>query len=231
MTAINMIVHPKAVYILTDGAGYKPDGEILTIQQKVIALSPLNTVLAARGVVALLHAYAEHISSSFSSFDDLLAGVISNVRAMGEHLRTGLSAEVIDAPFDLMIAGWSESRDRGEVYGLFNHETYGLPAWSLVPIEEGCLTPGDQGFTDRLREAGIDPRSEAFDPAADGLRILEEQRAMPWPALGGGEPIYGVGGFGQLTTLERDRITTRILKRWPDAIGEKITAAGAAKAA
>jgi hypothetical protein len=37
------------------------------------------------------------------------------------------------------------------------------------------------------------------------------------------DPLCGVGGFVQITTVREHGIATRILKRWHDAIGEKLT--------
>ena len=74
----------------------------------------------------------------------------------------------------------------------------------------------------------IVPESLAtFDPFTHGVRLMEAQRrvvgAMDNGAGKNGVTGHGVGGFAQLTTLQRDGIiTTRILRRWPDEVGERI---------
>jgi len=223
MTAINVFIRPDAVHVLTDGAGYAPDGRLLTIEQKVIPLASLSVVLAARGIIGLLHLYAEQISKSFTTFDGLVEGVTAEVWKVIEHSQGKFSPGILEAHFDLIIAGWSERRDRAEMYLLCNHDTYGIPAWELAQADDGYISPGSEELFARLRARGVDV-FEKLDPETDGLRIIEEQRGMTWPPAAGGEPIRVVGGFCQLTTVRRDEITTRILKRWPDRIGERIDA-------
>ena len=36
-------------------------------------------------------------------------------------------------------------------------------------------------------------------------------------------PVHMVGAFAQLTTITRDAIVTKVIKRWPDLIGCPIT--------
>lgn len=51
------------------------------------------------------------------------------------------------------------------------------------------------------------------DPEAWALRLMEAQRAHKLP-LENGHEVVAAGAFCQLTTLTRDSITTRVLKRW-----------------
>jgi hypothetical protein len=62
--------------------------------------------------------------------------------------------------------------------------------------------------------------ADHVDPMADGLRALNVLRRHPvvYPNGGG-----GVGGFAQLTTVSRYAITTSIIHRWPDRVGEPIS--------
>lgn len=67
------------------------------------------------------------------------------------------------------------------------------------------------------------PRSsDLLDPATfninrDAIRLLEAQRAVIWP---GGHRM--VGGFIELTRVDRFGVKSRVLHRWPDEIGRKI---------
>lgn len=221
MTAINVLLSPTAVHVLSDGAGYLPDGTIVSIQSKVLPIAGANAVLAARGYIAFAHLFAERLAA-FGSFDELAAGATAAILEVIAHARGKFAPGVLDEPLDLVLAGWSESRDQAEAFALFNHDAYGIPAWELTPIGEGYISPGNADFFERLEEIGLDPLSSDFDPQTDGLRLLEEQRAMRWPLLGGGETIRSVGGFCQLTMVRRDEISSRILKRWPDEVGRKI---------
>ena len=53
------------------------------------------------------------------------------------------------------------------------------------------------------------------DPATDGVKVFEVLRRHRAPSA-------LVGGFVRLTTVTRDAVTTRIIHRWPDRVGEPI---------
>jgi hypothetical protein len=48
--------------------------------------------------------------------------------------------------------------------------------------------------------------------------MMEAQRHVSG-VQGGDRPVYGVGAFAQATTVTRDGISSRILRRWADSIG------------
>jgi hypothetical protein len=68
----------------------------------------------------------------------------------------------------------------------------------------------------------FDPRS--FDPATDGLALMEHCRRTPADnGIWGDHEHYGVGGFAELTTIGPAGITQRKLKTWTeDKIGQRI---------
>lgn len=226
MSALNAILTPEAVHVLTDGAGYGPDGTLTGITSKVAALPHLSAVLAARGKTFALPTIAAALNdrSPPGGFDELQAGmVVEKTRMVLEQLPALAAAQnlpeaAVAGPFELILAGWSTARQRPELYALHTVPSEHFRPWQLTPVEDGYLTPGDGAFVNGLVEV-ID--FGRFDPERDGLRIVEAQRARAWP-IPGGAVAHGVGGFVQLTSVTRDAVTSRILKRWNDSLGEKI---------
>lgn len=123
--------------------------------------------------------------------------------------------------FDLFIAGWSHERSQGESYVIVNHGNYGILPWTLQPLDPVALAPMDQETFDRIKLTDQELKGK-LDPVKDGLRIIEAQRHTKGIQGDETEPSHGVGGFAQLTTINANTIKTRIIKRWPDPIGEKL---------
>lgn len=117
---------------------------------------------------------------------------------------------------EFLIAGWSAKNDRPECYVLATHNGAGLPAWELVPAMDGWLT--HEELIQRLQAIGVNFDLPDFDPAREGLKIALEQRARRWK-MQTGQAIHCMGGFIQLTTVEKDRTSTRILTHFADQIG------------
>ena len=187
----------------------------------MLPVAHLKAAFAGRGPKVLLPLLSEHISSNFASFDEMLLGVVNQVRAASVLYRGLLERCEHGSTFDLVIAGWSDERRRGETYVLTDHGRYGFPPWTLKDFGKVLIMPADAETMGRIR---LTPRELEghLDPVRDGLRILEAQRHTKGLQGAETEPSHGVGGFAQLTTITAREITTRILKWWPDLIGQKL---------
>lgn len=217
MTAINVFCRGRAVHLLTDGAYLSPDGVLRLIGPKVRTLPHLNAMAIMRGPFDLESAFVNALGTAMTSFDHLLANFESAVNTIADAHAAANGFE----SFDLVVAGVSEFYQMPKVIGAFCGETAGTNR-TVVQSLSDWTAPMTAGIRARLAARGIDPESPSFDPERDGLTLLEEQRReviqpQGWPA------IHIVGGFAQLTTLTTDGITTRVLKRWPDKVNEKIS--------
>ena len=220
MSAVNIIRVPDAVHIFTDGASYHADGRLGAVGQKVWPLAHLNAALICRGPHLLMPSLIGRISTVFASFDELVAGIVQLAMiAFAEHKAT-LDCCELGPDFDLFIAGWSEARGRGESYVVCSHSTH-VEAWSLAPLDDVALSPFNDEFglwmtANAERLAATDSMSEM------GAEMMEAQRGIKGDHAGKGAPIHGVGGFCQWTMITPCTITTGIVRRWPDAIGEPL---------
>ena len=113
--------------------------------------------------------------------------------------------------FEVIIAGWSDRDDAPAAHVLTGHAKEGWPAYRCRPVTRFQTPMGDISF--RINRA---------DPAGSGLKLMEEQRRKKFELVGGSKPVFAIGGFCQHTVVSRDGLSMKILKRWPDKIGQLI---------
>lgn len=215
MTAVNVLIHENAAHLLTDGAGYDIEGTLLSPTTKVQMLPHLNAAVAGRGAAALPAIYAQALGSVSDSFDEAKGKAVQCLREVsplfGLHPTDGL---------EVVVAGISEARGP-EAYAIFSHDRYGIEPYTIADFDMLGMTPGEcvsEFLASLPNGAETDPND--IDPAVDGLRLLEMQRGTKVDSQIGNASV--VGCFAQLTTITRDGISTRILKRWDDVRGQKI---------
>lgn len=153
------------------------------------------------------------IANTAASYDELKASFAAHLRGWAEpaiptwRKTWGPEAHL----FDVCVAGWSETNGP-DAFVISNMDHPGVAPFVVYPIEGALVTPTNAEIDAYVQ--GID----VLDADCDGVAILELQRAYREPAW----PWCRVGAFAQLTTVEMDRITTRIIHRWPDRIGERL---------
>ena len=229
MTAIIVIRQPDAVYIATDGAVCEA-GLFVGLQAKAIVAPHLPAIFTFRGYSYLFAAVHEHLGGGeHATFDDMLANAVASMRTAYEEAANWPAYRASHC-FDLVIAGWSAKRARAEAYLLSNSESDGTPAWTLRELGTIAMAPPlDDAIAERFRLR--DPRAllNELHPAQAALRLMEAQRHVTGSVDDESAEYHSVGGFCQLTVLDRDAIATRILKRWPaPAIGEPLDPMSAA---
>ena len=222
MTAANTIVHQDHVDILSDGAIYDYDGALTATVSKVWALPPLPAALTARGPAFLLPFLAVRVSDAAGSFDDLLPIIVEQARKSAELDASLFEHHPAGQSFELFVAGWSAQHRRAMAFTLASFETCGRESWTLHDIGPGIVSPADEALGERIGDLEINLLSADCVPEIDGLILLEEQRARSWPITGTDRVEHIVGGHAQLTTVNEQGVTSRILRRWPDRIGQRI---------
>lgn len=217
MTAINALVRRDRVHVMTDGAVYQPDGAVIGSMQKLYILAHADAVLAYRGPTYIGPTlYGCLNAASLTGFDDLLSKLIPAVLHTLDSL-AGLDPEVVaeaNARLDLrradvVVAGWSRARGRGEIYKLDTS----AEEWRVEPQGDGFLMPGDNpALMERLAAHGWDLSDERQDERRL-LELLHHQRAVV-DILPDGARFSTVGAFAQHTVISAQGIATRIVERW-----------------
>lgn len=227
MTAINALVRRDRVHVMTDGAVYQPDGAVVGSMQKVYVLAQADAVLAIRGPTYIgPPLYGALNGASLTGFDDLLSTLIPAVLHTLDSLAAFDSEVVAEANArldlrraDVVVAGWSRARGRGEIHKLDTS----AEEWRLEPQGEGFIMPGDNpALMARLEAHGWDLSDERQDERRL-IELLRHQRAVP-TSLTGGPQFVTVGAFAQHTVITAQGIATRIVERWADRISEAVRA-------
>ncbi len=114
--------------------------------------------------------------------------------------------------FETVVVGWSEGNGRPEANGAFRGLFGKLPdrprqikCWNFYPWDAQERRPEPTGDVD-----------------ADAIAVMEIQRGLKMRATDGpGIETSGAGGFIQRTSVTREGISIKVLKRWPeDVIGK-----------
>jgi len=220
MTAINVLVRRDRVHVMTDGAVFLPEGEVIGSMQKVYILAQADAVLAIRGPTYIGPAlYGALNGSSLTGFDDLLAKLIPAVRHSLDSLRF-LDPEAVAAAgkrldlrrADVVVAGWSRARGGGEIHKLDTS----AEEWRIEPQGEGFIMPGDNpALMERLQAHSWDLSDERQDERRL-LELVHHQCAVD-DLLPNGALFPTAGAFAQYTVITAQGISTRIVERWPVA--------------
>lgn len=189
MTAINVLKLPGSVHLLTDGR--VSDGVGFGTVAKMMPLAHLNAAVAIRGPARLLGLMALILCPKAASFDDLV-GELRRLEWICGQMSEPWQIETLAADFDVVIAGIGSAGPAA--YLVSNHAKHGFAPWQVFEIPHFLVTPPvGQYLFDRV--FGAD------DPLAEMPRLVDAQRAHP-----------SVGGFAQLTSIDRAGISTRIVR-------------------
>jgi hypothetical protein len=160
----------------------------------------------------------ELLSKAADTYDGLKEKAAEVVREIDTDFAPFADAFAMgETPLAIVVAGFGAAGP--DSYVVANHGKYpGIAPFTVTPTGPIAIMPqiDVQAWADSIGRNIA--RADDLDPAVDGLRLLEIQRATPVPVLGN-ESVQAriVGAFAQLTTIKRDgMITTRVLKRWDD---------------
>ncbi len=217
MSLMTAYIKPDCIHVFADGAFYDTEtGILMRVENKICPLPGLNAVFSSRGSSpAFAGFYAAVAAFSFEAFDDL-TNALPEVWAVFDALMGDVGCEI-------MIAGWSESRARGEVYA---RATHAYSKWGGM---------SETGATYRWVEGGVsfgvDGRDwPEGDPTEDNcapmVAAIEKARSIQYDLHCGEQDTenmgYAIGGHIQHVVLGSHVMGTEILKVWPDVIGEPI---------
>lgn len=201
MTALNLYRTGDAVHVFTDGGFYDDEnGVLLDFGSKIYRLDPHKAVFALSGRVedansvayALLRSPVRRAADLLADFDGIVDGAADPRHS-----------------FQSVIAGWDD-------------ETSAPFARLLVRFDSGETQGMDVNSV--MTSPGVVAQFNPDDPARSGLAIMENQRRQRFKPEGrkGDRLLYVVGGFCEHTRISQSGVERRILKTWPDTIGQPI---------
>lgn len=222
MSALSGLVQAGAAYLFTDGATYTWEGVVRSIAPKVVVLDEAHMAIGWSGYgdpKDLTKGLKRRRARSQTEVMDALPEIVreyvdTNVRRYPDFYREHLGISLLVALWNDGPQLWALHSDQA-VFGARNIPYQPLRLHGHLDVE-----PGTESAIFGRAVNLLDPAS--FDPAVDGLALLEHQRRQPLDDGHGGQPRFMVGGFAQLTAVSAAGIETRVLRRWPDKVGRKI---------
>ncbi|HEY4200057.1 MAG TPA: hypothetical protein VGM83_05815 [Devosiaceae bacterium] len=219
MSSIVVLRQTDRVSVLTDGAAYRNDGTIVGENAKVYALPHLNAVITVRGSQAAFAMIAGWLTCNVFAYNDLR-------HSLPEILSVLTPADGAGETIEVVVAGFTNAGGADSFF-IVNHDRHPeAPILKALTIGGISMMPGGDSVKVAVEPLFPVPMTnvDQLDPEEIGLAIMGAQRQIldDVPGLLRAAKAHLVGRFAQMTSIYRDHIDTRILKRWPDPIGDKI---------
>jgi hypothetical protein len=235
MTAIAIVRQRSAIHVLSDGAFCDSDtGIVKFIGSKQWYSLDVPCVIVARGQPLYCALVCSNMLVAAPQFDEFKPHLLEHLKHRRQSWEAmaakGASAAELEhvRQFEISVVGFSQKRDAFETWFVAGHDGYGgddgPAAWEPVNQTEP-MRAGPIPSAEAMASLGWElPDVDDFEPVEDGRMLLEAQRRTLVQLYGTQreEPLCFVGGFAQLTTLTSDSITSRIIGRWPDKVGEPL---------
>lgn len=210
--------------MISDGVGLGGDARVASIGTKVVMMPLIDAVIGMRGnamITTLLMAALAADWQKFGTFDGFKAGLVDHLRAIfvavGSQWKQTQGADCLE--MDVIVAGWSETSGP-DSYLLRTIDGTPTPTWQIIDTGGVLLTPSsDEIF--KADGGSLADQSRAISDA-ELIAVAEKQRRYIEPFGPNKIETSLVGGFLQVTTVTEHEISTRIIHRWPDEIGEPI---------
>ncbi|RUW26944.1 hypothetical protein [Mesorhizobium sp. M4B.F.Ca.ET.013.02.1.1] len=208
--------------MMTDGAVYDRDHVLLTVKRKVTVSEKLPLAVAFRGNFAFAEVTSRQIirAAEEVGFDRMLAALEGDLPNMPQEPR-----------LEILIAGVSETA--GPMHRMFTNwearESDRQKCSVLLDPGPMHFGFGSDGRAVTLDDFGIPPprQGETIQSwlSRYGVAIFEYFRRLPVPI----DPFdvstareYLIGGICDMTVVKPSSVSTTLLHRWPDKIGERI---------
>ena len=231
MSALNVWVSKSRAVMLTDTVIYDGSANIIGFDKKAVPVESWTGVISGRGNIWGTLA-AVQVAEQFASFDEFIARSGPILEA-GHRQAEAAGNLHFSSIVEIVVAGWSESRDRAMAFTISNIEEPAFVWMDVCEGEESGFVIGPDTDTAleewRLHRVGADPldyEPEDFDPIRHGLPLMEAQRrGKTAPRFFAGEPFHCVGGAVWCSIVTRDGVSQEVIHHWHDEVGEPIVPA------
>lgn len=228
MTAINGVVQGKRVYLYGDTAWLNcRDGTVAGFGTKIFAGSrfPWAIGLTWTAGVPTDAVYGVQEIAHVPNVAGLIAGIPGVLQA---YLRRSQASGVENAGMRVLVGCWDSRKQKARLFFassmLDGTEAFG-PTGEVTEVRSFFASPRT---AEDLLGRSVDPSDpSSFDPDADGLAMMQAQRAdriVPAisGAITGAKDVCGVGGECEQVIITRRGVKCFSLHTWPDQLGELI---------
>ncbi|MBO6725546.1 MAG: hypothetical protein JJ911_07800 [Rhizobiaceae bacterium] len=189
------------------------------IAAKAVKANNVPLLMTARGENRFFATFALELLRTAAA----TGSVDQALEAFGTYLSEQADvAHQFGIPFDILIAGWSESRGPFHVHTCEPRaaQALGCEPWILREIPE--FWSGGNFDDEEFYEAGF--FVDMFDDRLDyyGAKLMDAFRKKPFFRDGSNVPLHGIGGQLVKSVVKADGVDQRVIGTWPDYLGEKI---------
>jgi hypothetical protein len=232
LSAFIAVRKKASIDLLVDAVQFDPlTGVVGAIASKVFPL-PGKAVITGRALMKDAEAFSRGAMAVCATFDEtlerfpeIIARNPAKLRDHNTHLDSGYLDNLL-TNHELLVAGWSEARNRPE--------TYVAVAGKDSPLRDlgGLVGGGPQEGLKELAAMFSGPDGtldeeylETFDPVMHGAFAFETMRRERLPLeLGNPDAVegHGVGGFLEHVVISGDGALRQVIGAWPDDVGRVI---------
>lgn len=229
MSALNCIRLSDAAVVCTDAAVYDAEGVIWRIAPKAMSMPHLRAVMATRGPALTTPIFAIELGGCYRTFDALVAGVEKDFATLCEKHADTLSEDE-NPRIEMLLAGWSDERDRPESYMICSGDADVVPAEligaAIEPLSMKLMELPADMYSPAIPRDVLDRSGLMFGEVNVQVDLLfraalELQRDIRH-SNGPGHLARLVGGFGLIHVVTKEGVNERVICRWDDHLGEPI---------
>jgi len=208
MTALNLWLAPRSAVFLTDAAHLDDNGRMIGVASKVARLPGLSAVASTRSTRQLLDLIACSFGGAFKTFDHMVDELDSAVAVLAEMC----GSKVTDFGYEVVLAGWSPKHEEMQAWAGSGGAGSPFASQQVGGYRAPASPEVISSFATTLDQIEIQ----------DGRRLVEAQRQARISPYGGNS-FHIVGGYIEETVVTPEGITSRVLARWPDPVGQPIS--------
>jgi len=238
MTCIVVVRGKNGILFVSDGITYDDDGRTIGFCTKVIPMPHMDAALGWSGAGGFGSAVWQRLSPEVVTFDELKSVIVEHARDTMEDYERFYKRW--DTKSTLILGGWSDENQKFETYAINSYvkqqrnmetgETVDLLPWELREVP--YLWASHFARPPSYEQAGLkfpDVEDSVFGLDEIAIRMVCASR-LDSRLLGDDDEreegsdvgAFNVGGFLQMTFVQRDSITQKTIHRWPDKLGERV---------
>lgn len=230
MSACSYFRQGDRAHLVTDAASYRNDGTIVELASKVVRVPAIGAAYSIRGALGGYRDWIDGFVAGARSFEDLLSKAERAVGWIHRNAARNQSADSIPdlAHFELTMAGYSTDREQCEGWTISTFPAGGpgdLPGYAPFALLELPVFIARPGVASLASVLGANittiEQLDALDPVLVAADLLNAQREVVATERGL-RGVRCVGGFGELTTVTAEGVSTIEVIRWDDRVGDKI---------
>ena len=232
-SALNVIQRDDAIYFFSDAASFDENLVVQEFGPKIYIIPAARAAMGSIGDSAIGDFVSASIVGSVS-LEEAISGAEKALKfitrrtiqdATGHSIVSNLAEQKY-----LMIIGGLSSAGIGQVWSVRARLGDADPRFKMLSSNSRTYSPYDfsplsigKGAAEVLTRE-MQPNSIIGDMERHMRLVVEAQRHTIFrnPELANGARVHVAGGFLQSTKITLDTITTRILVRWPDNVGQRI---------